>query len=328
MEKVKINEYMVCVNCMTFNHANYIEDAMNGFCMQQTNFPFVCVIVDDASTDGEPAVIQKYLDNNFDLQNKSVVRNEETDDYVLTFAQHKRNKNCYFAVLWLKYNHYKKKDKKPYYAEWQDNAKYIAICEGDDYWIDENKLQKQVLFLENNPDCSMCFHRAEKKYLIDANCYLRCDEIDDRDYSPNELFLNWIVPTASILERKEAMEVKSVGSNRILNGDIVNILDCAKIGRIHGMSEVMSVYRIQGSGLTYDKKFIEFRAIRYPDHFRFIKDNYSFIDKSMINSVISHSYLCRKDYHKSFWGFVKDLMLAFYYSPSLFCERLIRKILK
>jgi len=138
---------------MTFNHAPYIEDAMNGFCMQETTFPFVCTIMDDASTDGEPEVIKKYLQEHFDLDNKAMVRNEETDDYVMTFAQHKTNKNCYFAVYFLKYNHYSiKKSKIPYIQEWQDQVKYIALCEGDDYWIAPDKLPKQYDFLENHSE--------------------------------------------------------------------------------------------------------------------------------------------------------------------------------
>ena len=54
-------DFKVCVRCMTYNQASYIEDALNGFCIQQTSFPFVCCILDDASTDGEPEVIKKYL---------------------------------------------------------------------------------------------------------------------------------------------------------------------------------------------------------------------------------------------------------------------------
>ena len=128
-------KWMVCTRCVTFNQAPYIEDAMNGFTMQQTTFPFVCTIVDDASTDGEPEVIRQYLQEHFDLDDKSVVRNEETDDYVLCYARHKENRNCHFAVLWLKYNHYSRhKLIFPYEAEWKENSKYYAICEGDDYW--------------------------------------------------------------------------------------------------------------------------------------------------------------------------------------------------
>lgn len=150
-------EWKVFVSCMTFNHAPYIVDAMNGFTMQDTSFPFVCSVVDDASTDGEQEVIKKYLNEHFDLEDKKVVRQEETDDYVLTFARHKTNLNCYFAVFFLKYNHYKKKDKGPYLARWRENAKYISVCEGDDYWIAEDKLQKQVDALDNNPHSTMVY---------------------------------------------------------------------------------------------------------------------------------------------------------------------------
>ena len=151
------SKFLVRVCCLTYNHAPYIKDAMNGFCMQETNFPFVCTIMDDASTDGEQEVIKKYLADHFDLDDQTIVRNEETDDYVLTYARHKTNHNCFFAVYYLKYNHYSiKKSKVPYISEWQDNVKYIALCEGDDYWICPQKLQIQLDFLENHNDYSLC----------------------------------------------------------------------------------------------------------------------------------------------------------------------------
>ena len=313
MEILEKYKYMVCVECKTYNHSKYIEDAMNGFCMQQTDFPFVCVIVDDASTDGELEVIQKYLVNHFDLEDKSIVRNEETDDYVLTFARHKTNINCFFLVLSLKYNHYGKKDKKPYYSEWWNNAKYIAICEGDDYWIHPQKLQKQVDFLENNPGCSMCFHRAKILKCIDVKVGLQCDDIEDRYYSPNELLANWKVPTAAMLFRREVLEVANKGEHRILNGDISVVLNSAKNGEIKGMSEEMSVYRVQASGITYDNKYQKERLLKYPDHFKFIKDNYPFLNQGLVNSLIMSSYFNRRSVQNSSWGYLKDTLSAYYY---------------
>ena len=154
MNKTEQLKYMVRVSCLTYNHVNYIKDAMNGFTMQETNFPYVCTIIDDASTDGEQEVINNYLQEHFDMEDKSVVRNEETDDYVLTFAQHKTNRNCYFAVFFLKYNHYMiKKPKDQYIKEWL-NVKYIAFCEGDDYWTNPKKLEIQFDALEAHPECS------------------------------------------------------------------------------------------------------------------------------------------------------------------------------
>lgn len=150
-------KWMVFVRCMTYNQAPFIIDAMNGFTMQQTDFPFVCVIVDDASTDGEQEIIKQYLKDNFDLTDTNVVRKEETTDFVRFFAQHKENKNCFFVIILLKYNHYRKKTKRPYFEEWYKDAKYIALCEGDDYWIDAQKLQKQINYFSNHEKCSMCF---------------------------------------------------------------------------------------------------------------------------------------------------------------------------
>lgn len=157
--------FLVCVRCFTFNHAPYIKDAMDGFCMQQTSFPFVCVIVDDASTDGEQDVIRAYMAKNFNLEEKGVVRNEETDDYTLIYARHKTNTNCFFAVYYLKYNHYSiKKDKFTYFSQFYDHVKYHAQCEGDDYWSKGFKLQMQVDFMESEEDVGMCYTKCRYYY--------------------------------------------------------------------------------------------------------------------------------------------------------------------
>ena len=136
-------KYMVATRCFTFNHAPYIEDAMNGFAMQETTFPVVTLIIDDASTDGEPEVIQKYIAEHF----QSPYRVEETEYANIICAKHKTNANCDFVVFLLKYNHYSiKKNRQVYRNRWAEQSKYMAICEGDDYWIDNMKLQKQVVF--------------------------------------------------------------------------------------------------------------------------------------------------------------------------------------
>ena len=90
---------LIRVSCMTFNHASYIEAAMNGFCMQNTKFPFVCTIIDDASIDGDPEVIRRYLADYFAINDEVTARKEETNDYVMQFAQHKTNKNCFPCPL-------------------------------------------------------------------------------------------------------------------------------------------------------------------------------------------------------------------------------------
>ena len=145
--------YKVCVLCATFNHAPYITDTMDGFCRQQTDFPFLCVIVDDNSKDGEQEVIMQYLSNHFTAESI-----KETDDYHLTVARHQENRNCYFAVYLLKYNHYSiKKPIRTHYQELVSGVNYLAFCEGDDYWTDEHKLQKQADALDANPQAMMVY---------------------------------------------------------------------------------------------------------------------------------------------------------------------------
>ena len=151
-------KFKVYVECFTFNQARFITDTMNGFTMQKTDFPFVCCIVDDASTDGEQDVIMGYVKENFNLSEGSVFYQKETDYANITYAQHKANSNCFFAVLLLKVNHYSQhKSKEQYLTEWEDGVPYKAFCEGDDYWVDERKLAKQVELMDSDSELGMCY---------------------------------------------------------------------------------------------------------------------------------------------------------------------------
>lgn len=153
-------KFEVCAVCMTYNQAPYIVDTMNGFTMQKTQFPFVCCIVDDNSTDGTNNVIEEYVNSHFSFEIEGAYR-KETDYAKILFARHKENNNCWFATLFLKENHYSKnKSKEPYLVEWKDKSKYCAVCEGDDYWIDCNKLQNQASLLENNKTCNLVYSRV------------------------------------------------------------------------------------------------------------------------------------------------------------------------
>lgn len=150
--------FKVTVRCLTFQHANYITCTMNGFAMQQTDFPFVCCIVDDASTDGEQQVIKDYLKDNFNLADTAVAYQKETDYAHIFYAQHNKNKQCYFAVVLLKENHYSKgKSKLGYLKEWTEGVPYVALCEGDDFWMDPNKIQMQVDFLDENLEYGLTY---------------------------------------------------------------------------------------------------------------------------------------------------------------------------
>lgn len=248
---MKPTDFLVRVNCMTYNHASYIVDALNGFTMQQTTFPFVCTIVDDASTDGEPEIIKEYLEEHFDLEEKSIVRNEETDDYHLTFARHKTNHNCYFAVFYLKYNHYSiKKSKMPYLKDWA-NTKYIALCEGDDYWTDTQKIQLQVVYMNLHSTCSMCWHNAN---ILDMSTGKICGNHRrykrDSTCSTEDMIIHGggFCPTASIVYRTD---IRSQAPERLFNqhiGDYPLQLYMAFNGDVWYIDRPMSIYRINVPG--------------------------------------------------------------------------------
>lgn len=240
-----MGKYIVSVECMTFNQSQYITDAMNGFIMQQTNFPFVVTVVDDASTDGEQDVIRAYVNEHFDVEDTNVAYEKETDYAYITYAQHKTNKNCYFAVLYLKENHYsQRKSKYPYLSEWRDNVKYIAICEGDDYWIHSQKLQMQVDFLEKNKEYSLCFHNAIITYDdIVKKSEIFCDILQDRDVSLEDIIASWIIPTASIVYRKSVVENYPEWTRSIYSGDFTLQLIAYSKGKLYYINKIMSIYR-------------------------------------------------------------------------------------
>lgn len=243
-----IERFLVKVSCLTYNHKRYIEDAMNGFCMQQTDFPFICIIFDDNSTDGEQDVIKQYLENHFIMDDDTTMMRKETDDYVLIYTRHKTNENCYFAVYFLKYNHYQlNKSRIPYLLpEWND-IKYLAICEGDDYWIDPMKLQKQVDYLEAHPECTLVCNRTKiksEKYLsfMDDNCCLNNDGVlDAKDViRKGGLYIS----TCSLIYRSSLTSFYPEYCKKCHVGDYPLQILAAMKGSVYYLNDPMSVYRV------------------------------------------------------------------------------------
>ena len=241
-------KFKVTVSCMTYNQSKYITDAMNGFTMQQTDFPFVCTIVDDASTDGEQEVIRKYVEENFDFSEGSAAYSKETDYAFITYAQHKTNKNCYFAVLYLKENHYsQKKDKSPYLKEWRDGVEYMAICEGDDYWIDSMKIQIQVDYMDNHPDCGMT--RTDVNVLYDKNGILKHNVFENGDF-PNckNTFIDYVVygywsATCTWMIRRN-LDIYYPLPPDCFDGDLAIMIKVIKVSNVKYISHATSVYRV------------------------------------------------------------------------------------
>ena len=308
-------KFKVTVSCMTYNQAKYITDAMNGFTMQQTSFPFVCTIVDDASTDGEQEVIRKYVEENFDFSDNSVAFHKETDYAHITYAQHKTNKNCYFAVLYLKENHYsQRKDKSPYLKEWRDGCEYEAICEGDDYWIAADKMEKQVAYLDENEDYGMCGSRAY--YLTEITQKKKLVSVSNRNIDFSSALIGGGIGTATctIMYRLKLLTGfrEFVGAQKWLMGDFPLWLYLLRDSKIKIFDEPMVVYRILPESASHFKSYEKAKA--FQDSVKSIQLYFArAYDESAIPQIEENNY--RKQFCiASFYGRTKE---AFHYAKHL-----------
>lgn len=250
-------KYKVCIRCITYNHGPYITAAMDGFTHQQTSFPYVATIIDDASTDGEQVVIRKYLDNHFDIDNASNSYFKETDYANIFYARHKTNTNCYFVVLFLKENHYRLNKgylKMIYVSEWFNGSQYEAFCEGDDIWVNPNKLQMQVDFMDKHPDYSVCHTNYE--IVGGSKIYHHFDEIEGDNYFPYSVEHELQVVTATALYRHEAYQkIPKLWKGKDWQmGDTPLWIELSKEGRIKYLSEITAAYRVLASSASHGNK--------------------------------------------------------------------------
>ena len=128
------DEIMVSICCLTYNQEKYIRQTLDGFLMQECDFKYEIIIHDDASTDNTPSIIKEY-----ELKYPDIIKP----------IYQSENQYSQGTRILLKYVY-------P-----QITGKYFSICEGDDYWCDFKKLQKQFDALENNHDCCMCIHTVQ-----------------------------------------------------------------------------------------------------------------------------------------------------------------------
>lgn len=214
------NEVMVSICCITYNHAKYIRQALDGFLMQKTNFKYEILIHDDASTDETADIIREY-ENKYPDIIKPIYQ---------TVNQYSQ------GIKLSKYNYERVK------------GKYIAECEGDDYWCDENKLQKQVDYMEKNPECSFCFHNAYildnkkgkyKKFISKNRKFYK----KSNTYTMGELELLQFIPTASFLYRSENFKKMPDWFYEYNISDLPLKLIMTSFGYAYYVDEIMSVYR-------------------------------------------------------------------------------------
>ena len=220
-----LNGAKVYIVCITYNHEKYIRQALDGFLSQKTSFKFTVIAADDGSTDKTQEIIKGYADKYPGLI-RAVLREKNIGPM-----------NNFISALSLA------------------GDGYLAICEGDDYWTDPDKLQKQADYLDANPGAAMCFHPV--RVFFDDNSreeFIFPDSAKyppGKDYTSADLIRENFIQTNSVMYRwKKGTE--SLMPPDIMPGDYFLHLLVAKNGAIHCMDRVMSDYRRHSGGLWYD----------------------------------------------------------------------------
>lgn len=270
VKDISINyDYNVLIKCMTYNHSKFIIDALEGFAMQQTKWPFVCLVVDDASLDGTQNVIEEFIQQ--ECSSEKTIHYSCIEASIIV-SRHKNNDNCIFVFYLLTKNMYKHPTEKDnIYISWCKKAKYIAICEGDDYWTEPAKLQKQIDFLENNTEYAMCYTgfnvvSSEKKYIISKNAITNQKKSLSGDIFTKLLKGNFI-QTMTVCY-KNGIEDMLIYKNCPTVMDWSLFLSLAWIGKCKFFPDVTSAYRHHdGSMSRSNHNWIDQRGIIIKDYF-------------------------------------------------------------
>jgi glycosyltransferase involved in cell wall biosynthesis len=218
----------VCVP--TFNHEKYIRQTLDGALMQQTNFEFEIIIGDDASTDNAPKIIQEYADKYPNLFRIFLHKQNQGPSEPKEFA----GRNNVLALLKA------------------CKGDYVALCEGDDYWTDPLKLQKQVDFMEANVDFAICHHNMRVIYEDASPEHFFNDENQKAESSIKDILEDrWFIATAATLYRNIFRENAFADwHSRAASGDWALAIQLAAKGKIYYINEPMGVYRKHRGGLS------------------------------------------------------------------------------
>ena len=216
-----LSEPFVSICCMTYNHENYIRQCLDGFVMQQTTFPIEILVHDDASTDSTSVMVKEY---------------EEKYPHLF---------RCVYQIE----NQFAKQNAFVNIILPMSRGKYIALCDGDDYWTDPHKLQKQVDLLEAHPECSMAVAKTDVYRLKDGQFHyqqtfggeekdlLYFDDIYKGCYFHTSTY---VIPKINI--------IPLVKYRDLVTGDTAIRFILIDIGPFVLLRETVSVYRVTGEG--------------------------------------------------------------------------------
>lgn len=222
----------VSVCLITYNHERYISEALAGALNQQTTFPFEIVIGEDGSQDGTPRIIKDLIEKQTDIvrarfnsPNQGMMRN-----LLQTLNE------C--------------------------RGEYIALLEGDDYWTDPNKLQRQVTYLDTHPEFAISFHPVD---ILQNGTLIRDDRTREvsEDSGIIELADGNFMHTCSVVFRAGLFEKYPDNFLESPVGDYYLHMLNARFGRIHRHAEKMGVYRVHEAGAWSTKPDMDLKVLDY-----------------------------------------------------------------
>lgn len=221
-----MKKYKVCIECKTYNQENVISRALDGLVMQKTNFPFIAIVIDDASTDHTPEIVKNYESKYPDK----------------------------IKAICLKENRWQKGlSHRPVWLEFEYETEYVTYCDGDDYWIDENKIQREVDLLDAHPEYSMvCSSRFVKdpegkmyEDVFHGELFKTADFLEGV-YLHSQVMLHRSNPDFILrMFKKYDMDYEKMGGfNEMMMGYFYSLL-----GDVATLPNIVAVYVMDGGGV-------------------------------------------------------------------------------
>lgn len=267
------NSPSVSICCITYNHEKFISEAIDGFLMQKTTFPFEIIIGEDDSTDNTLNIINKYRN-----RYPNLIQVITSDSNV---GMQKNFERTFKAC----------------------QSRYIALCEGDDYWTDSYKLQKQITFLENNPEYSICCHMSENYDEKSQTVISHFPKIaHETELTIFDLFNANIAHTCTFVYRNKNVKIPPFFEKLQLADWPLHMLH-AEYAKIKFFPENMAKYRIHSSGVWSSSNRIKqldasILALKYMN--KYFKNKYSLqINKTISNFLLEKAH-CYLDSHNIF----------------------------
>jgi len=248
----------VCI--ITYNHAPYIERAISSVLSQDIDLPFDIIVSDDASDDGTIEILER-------LKSRNPAK--------LNLILHKHNIGA--AQNWKQLIQY-------------PNTKYIAYLEGDDYWIDNRKLEKQVALLESRRDVSLCFHDAVIHNNLSGTKRTFPTITKNLFTTRDVLIRSWFCPSSSVVFRKEVAKALPEDIESYRNGDILLLFLASEHGNLARITEVMSEYSYLSSNSMSSQLNTSRGKLKNLNNFLLTLDGINRISKK----TITHWLLIRK----------------------------------